>query len=250
MSRSHTRRLVGTAPAVLLILAGCSDPPTALAPAELPTALETELPLSAPMLQPSDLVHTEVVSEGEPTTNGPMLSTRGTDVAEIYNEVTRVGILYGNEAYAEGKHEYTGSVGRVDTNLHIEWEAKYLASASATRQRSDWLSLSVRKTVWAYARAQVDKTCGLRLTGNSMHRAWWSYFRITGTTTYGEAIRSSSADPFSQSPCGKKIDGNDPTGEYREGGGISCTYLITYDIDTGEVVDVDLLSCQSGGVLI
>lgn len=249
MSCSHPRPPAGMLALVSTLLAACSEPPST-APETLEGSAEAaDLGLLAPSLRPSDLVHVETIVLDAPDEEGALRVEGDEGPAQIFNPRTKVGFFAG-EAYAEGSHDYAGSASRIETTVSVDFQGAHVASYTAQRQQSEWLSTKLVKRIWVYAGVPIDKTCGLSVQGTSWHSAWWQIFQIKSAPTFGEVIDTSRGGPVSQDRCGKQITNGDPTGETSEASGISCTYLITYDKNTLEIYDVELLGCTTSGVLI
>ena len=250
MNRSRSLIWVGTLSAALAACAeeGPTTPSANAAPVR-------DLVLSAPVIVPEDLV---VVTIAGGAAGGPFLSDDSSlddgggggsegeedDGADIWDARTKVG-FYSDHAYAEGSHRYSGQVGRVETTAHVDFENAYLGSQTAIMQEYDWLTFRLTHFVTAYAQVNTDHTCGLGVQGRSLHAAWGEVFQIKGSPSWGRTEQTTSAGPVRQVNCGRTISGNDPTGTYTTEGGIVCMYLITYDIDTREVLRVELLSCST-----
>ena len=250
MSCSHARPRVGPLALVCTFLSACSESPgTAPEVAEEPPAFAADLSLLAPPLEQSDLVHVESVVLGGPNDRGAVRSSGSESMAQIMNARTKVGFLW-EEAYAEGSHDYTGTAGRVETTVNVDFEGQHVGTYTAIRQESSWLSTETTKHIFAYAGIPIDKTCGLSVTGYSTHSAWWQFFQIRSAPTYGEAVDSSRGGPVRQTSCSKTTtSGNPGGGDSQDGTGMTCTYLITYDRNTLEIYDVELLGCQTTGIL-
>lgn len=248
MSCSNARLIVG---AILIALAACADEgPTAVTAAAPPVA---DLAVAAPSLTPADLFRVSATTVGDPADAGPRLSEdKGDDEgsAEIRMARTVVGFFPG-EAYAQGSMRYTGQGGRVETTVQVAFMDQHMGSATAIEQRTDWLSFDVEKFMFAYASIRTDKTCGLSVMGDSVHSAWWEIFQVRSAPVFGKAVATSRAGPERQTTCQRKTSTTDPTGTYDSTPGLVCTYLITYDRDTHEILAVELLRCDaSHGPLI
>lgn len=246
---SHPRPRAGMLALVSTLLAACSEPPST-APESLEEPAEAaDLDLLAPSLRPSDLVRVESVVLDPPDDQGA-LRAEGDDLpAQILRPRTKVGFLW-DEAYAEGSHDYTGSASKIETTVSVDFEGAHVASYMAVRQEAEWLSTQVVKHLSVYAGVPVDKTCGLSVQGRSLHSAWWQFFQIKSAPTFGTVMATSRGGPVSQDRCGRQIANGDPTGGTRESSGMSCTYLITYDKNTLEIFNVELLGCTTSGVLM
>lgn len=208
--------------------------------------------VNAPVLTPEDLeASTFVVREADPDGSSPALTEEpdGEDsnrpLQQIFDPETRVGFESGY-AYALGRHDYIGNVGAVRTTAHVAHNNAYLGSQTSTNQDYtpfllDW---GQRKMIWTWARVYSDHECGLSVQGESKHQAWWQFYQGTGTAAWGKDIESTQASPESQA-CSRSTG---ETGSVTEtGGGMVCHYLITYYLDTGEIVSAELLYCTTSG---
>jgi hypothetical protein len=237
---------------LLLLLLGCSEEPTAPVRADLLPA--EDLSFTFAYLDPAALVDFEHTTL-EPTGPGPAASdTWGEDLpasASIRDARTMVG-LSGISAYAYGEHRYTGNKGRIETTVDAAFSGQHLGERTAIRQQSEIFLLDFGriKHIWAIARIYTDKQCGLEAHGRSSHSAWWEFYQGVAAPVWGEVVATSDAPPDRQEPCARRDSPYDPTGSYdSSGGGMTCTYLITYDLDTGQIYDVTLLFCSSGTLL-
>lgn len=238
MSRSRSRLLVGT-----IALFACGESPGSLEPGALPP---DDLAVAAPAITAQDLVRISVEAPGPAEPGAPARVEEDTEEASarIRNARTDVG-FYPGEAYAYGRHDFDGHVGRIETTVQVTFEDQHLGGGTAIQERSYWLSFEQTRQVSAYAAVRTDHTCGLAVQGRSMHAAWIQTVAITSAPIWGRAEETSGAGPLSQIACGRRIDNEDPTGTHTEANGIVCMYLITYDLDTLEVLRVELLSCTS-----
>jgi hypothetical protein len=168
---------------------------------------------------------------------------------QLFNVRTRTG-LETNDGYvfSYGLHDYIGNVGAVETTAHAVFDDKYLGSYTAERQ--DYtpflLDFGTVKSIWAFARVYTDKTCGLTALGDSKHSAWWQFFQGRSAPMWGVSTTYSQAEPSRQPACASTSTvwgggGDDSTT------GMICYVLITWDLETGEVVDRTVLACTGTG---
>ena len=246
MSRGRT-----SIPLLLVVagLTGCRDAPsTPLDPLAGPpvAALDVRLPaaaLRAPIAH--DTAHDPVLAKA-PT--APAEVGQPTDLTikpreQIFNARTEAGFKPGF-AYAFGTHDYQGNLGRVVTTATASHRDRLLGSQTAETQ--EYFPFLVDggfiKKVWTWAKIFTDYTCGVTVSGSSVHSAWWQFFQGRSAPIWGTATKTTQAAPVSQPGCGN-------TGGYESandmGGGLICYYWITYDLDTGEVVDAKLIACSN-----
>jgi len=199
----------------------------------------------------------------EVPSNGParMLENEGstvpdTDVAAtIFNARTNVGFRP-TYAFANGRHSYTGNVGRVETVARVSFEGTQIGSQPSVEEQvvPYLLDFGRIKEIVTEAYVFVDQQCGLRVDGDSEHSASWQWFLGGPVSGWGGATRTSQAFPPVDQPACEEEPTPDPgyNGGTGSGGGggsswISCWYLVTYDPYTGEVYDADLLFCDEVG---
>lgn len=236
---------------LILLLLGCGDDPTA--PVAAPAQMPEDLAFTFAEVDPDRLVSYEHVVM-QPPTDAPALSEEwGEELpasSSVMDARTVVGIgSYG--AYAYGLHRYTGNVGRVETTLEVAVEDRHLGSRTGVRQQSGLFLLDFGriKDIIVHVRLYTDRPCGLEAHAQSRHSAWWEFYQGTGADSWGRTAVSSQAAPARSGPCGHRWDSEDPTGSYDEREGYSCTYLITYDLDTGQIYDAELLYCTRGTLM-
>ena len=232
---------------LILVLLACSEEPTA--PGGIDLSSSQDLAFTFTHVDPALLIDSEHVTL-EPTAVGPAMADEWGETlpasASIRDARTTVGFA-GSHAYAYGEHRYTGNKGRIETTVEAAFMDQHLGQRRAVRQQSGLFLFDggTLKHIFVIARLYTDEQCGLDVHGRSMHSAWWEFFQGTGAPEWGDVHASSAANPYQQPRCGRRSSRSDPTGSYQEGDGLSCTYLITYDLDTGEIYDVSLLYCGS-----
>jgi hypothetical protein len=242
MSHSRARLLVGT---VYLTLVACGE----AAPTDVGDFDEGafDLPILAPSLTREDLTLTSIRAPRD-SSAAPLLVTEIEDdaVASILSARTKVGYFY-DEAFAEGSQTYTGTSGSVETTAEVLFENMHLGSQTAHAAASEVLSFKLTKFLFAYAPVRTDKRCGLSVSGRSQHSAWWELFQGTSAPAFGRAVTSTYGGPAEQPSCGHRIQVGDGGGRIDTERGITCTYLLTYDRTTGEVLRAERLFCSTTG---
>lgn len=256
MSRS---RLFPAALVATLAAAGCADEPaTAVATADLEEA--AHLVLLFPELTSESAPPTEV-REVEPTTGPARAFSDDPDepsidedaVGEILSARTDVGFT-ATYAFSMGRHSYTGNVGAVSTQATVSFDGQVLGTSPASQQNHtpylfDWGAV---KSIWAEAYVFIDQNCGLRVDGQSEHRAWWEWFMAGPVPKWGEAKATTQAFPPAEQLSCEEVPVDDRggfgggTGESGSEGSdsVTCWYWVTYDPQTGEVYDWSFLFCE------
>lgn len=230
---------------------GCTDSGlTSPAPAEtsIDWADPPSLALRAPTISRDDLSNHEVVGTlGDAPDAAAIIDKDGHSyvrpIQQIFNANTRVYFKPGY-AGALGQHEYIGNVGGIETNAYVTYQSQDLGSQLSLRdQYTPFLADFGRvKTIYTEARVYTEHTCGLTVRGTSYHRAQWQFFTGTGSPMWGSARRTSQSSPAANGAC-TSGGTRQRTGTESRGGGLVCHYLITYEIATGVIVDVERLRC-------
>lgn len=232
----------------LLSAVGCDQPATT-APS-VTDAVES-LALNAPVLTSADLVATRKTAVVQtPETNPARVSGDNLDMSrplqQIFNERTSVAFEPGY-VRGFGTHQYIGNVGAVSTTTQVTFQNQHLGSQAAEAQ--DYtpflFDFGSVKRIWVSAKVFTDHECGLTGHASSQHSASWQFFQGTGAPLWGKSGEPSQADPKSQGGCSSGTGTGFGT-QYAPAGMV-CTYLITYELDTGIIVDAELLYCTSSG---
>ena len=261
MSRA---RSIGAPLLTALLVTACAEPPT--------TAVEfdgystsADLHFSVPALGAEQLVATQPVSadtdrvpevagparagefvegefvDGEEPSGPEDVADYLDEVGSVYDRRTYVGFgpTYG---YSWGEHRYQGNKGRVTTTATISLDGQQLGSQTAVSEDYGLFLIDGPqvKYIATIARAYTDQGCGLQVSGASQHEAWWEWFMGFGVATWGVVRVDSDTSPESQDPC-------EPVEAAVAGGpsGLAtvCWFSIDYDLETGEIVSVELLFC-------
>lgn len=166
-------------------------------------------------------------------------------MANIYDPRTGASFPPG-QAQVVGSHQFTGNVSTIDVTANLAFLDKPLAEVQAHAMKSEGLVYGLEKsTLLGVARIYTDKECGLELNGSSKHMAKWETL-TPGTITWGEVRLGTQAEPARKPDCEKEITDGDGAG-ISSPDGMICYYLITYDLETGEIYDAELITCDSGG---
>lgn len=246
MSRIESTLLCALA---VMFGAGCQgDLPSA---PDVPVQSVGPLDLVAPLFDPNSLVRVERQGR-EP---GALdRAPEGIDVrdvtfsASIISPATTAHFGDGYAA-ATGRHHYTGNVGRIVTEAVVAFMDQSLGEARAERQQYGefLLDFGTTKFIWVSAHVASDKLCGLSVYGDSQHYASWEFNQFNRVQRFGEVIEHTRAPLAKQRACTTRTD------TYPAGGGTVggdryhyCTYLITYDLDTGQIYRRELLFCTAG----
>lgn len=238
MFRSRARRIVGAFLPILLV-AACDPPPTGV-----DEEVVEDLVLSAAVVDAATLERSTREIVEAPDGELPLLSPPPSASTEIYLAHTYIGSTP-REVYARGLMFFVGHAGSMTTRLRVLWEDALLGSNTARAEMSNPFAFSLSKKLESEAVVYTDHLCGLSAMADSDHRAWWEIFQGRASPKWGYSGMSTVARPLRQPDCQKYTTNRDPTGRYRSSGGIVCTYLITYDLDTLVIVDVKLLYCQT-----
>lgn len=236
---------------LVALVTGCDATPTAMNEQSV-EPLDFFVPPVAPDVL-ADFAYDTL--SAEPAPDGPdepaLIDGVPRPLQQIFSAQTRVGYDHGY-AWALGSHRYIGNVASIATTAHVAYGSAHLGSQTANKQ--DYmpflLDFGTVKFIWVQPKVYTDHDCGLSVQGNSDHRAWWQFYQGRSTAEWGTARRTSQAAPVAQGACAQSgtsqahISETQPTG-------IVCYYLVTYDMNTMEVLRVDFLYCTgSGGVLM
>jgi hypothetical protein len=238
----------------MLVVAACADAPTT-GPLVPEDDLLSGLDLMVPALGPETGVvwSTEGVDALVEASDGPLaaeaqkaISPWGNEASAIYDARTIAGFEPGG-AWAMGEHRYQGNKGRVDTEVTAVFDGTEIGSQSAYRLAdwSFWLDFGWVKHISAIAHFYTNHECGLTTWGNSNHEAWWEAVPGANIATFGKIGVSTSSQPEHQPGCAPPSGGGGGGGGAIEGA--YCWVSIWYDIETGEVLEYDILFCEMGG---
>jgi len=168
-------------------------------------------------------------------------------IQQIFNATTRAYVEPGYAA-ALGLHDYIGNVGRIQTTAYVTHLGQEVGSQLSLRDKFNpfLADFGQVKKIFTEARVYTDYTCGLAVRGTSYHQAEWQFFTGTGVPKWGTSQRTTQAAPASGPECTSSGTGQRRGTETRSGG-VVCHYLITYELDTGIIVNVERLQCVSSG---
>lgn len=242
--------------AALLLAAGCAEDslPTAPTP-DLDQPVDLDLrwpaftesdraPKEAFRLEPERRA-VGVLSEGDPNEEPPTS-------AQIILPITEVGFQQ-TFAFSKARHRYTGNVGSVRTEAVVTFDGQVIGRQPAQRQDATpfLLDLGRQKSIVTEAYVFIDQDCGLTVNGSSDHEAKWQWFLGGQAPNWGSASMSSQAfPPAVQPPCEEQPQPNEGGGSGGGGSGgrsVTCWFSVTYDQNTGEVLELDLLYCDEVG---
>lgn len=235
--------------ALAVALAGCAEE-TPVSP--VASAVDEGPPLvRAPLLTQSDLDKSNFRVLGAPAADpGPARAEfdeqGGRPIQQIFGPSTRADFGTGF-ASSIGAHRYIGNVGAVSTTASLSFQGQHVASRTSNQQDYtpfllDWGSV---KRVVTWIKIPSDHECGLSVEGQSDHRAWWQFFQGRGVAAWGVTRTTTQEGPTRQGACANPTGQTEDTRQSE--GGLVCTYLITFDLETGEIVNAELLFCHSGG---
>lgn len=202
------------------------------------------------------LIHTEVGGGTSADTPAAVLSEQDDPeevtpdydaVAKIVSASTRVGFNPGY-AYSAARQRYTGNHGEIETAATVTYAGRIIGIQPASRENTVpyLLDFGNEKTIWVDAYVFTDQQCGLEVDGSSFHSASWQWFLGT-VANWGEDSETTQAfPPVAQDSCEEEVFIDEGTGSAGpEGDGlVTCWYLVTYDLNTGEVIDAEFLYCD------
>ncbi len=234
-------------PTILFALAllGCEESE----PSPLEAWTDGTVAIAAPRLRQADLVQstfvvdsTEQVSAGGPAKADDPLSYA---FQGVYRWKSRAHIG-ADFASLVSEHEYNSNYGRIESTLHVTMGGAHAATQDAEIQQyvPGFLQLGLVRPILLENYLFIDAGCGFSARGSATHRAWWGLYQARGAPTWGGVSRSSTARPVS-GKCNRREGRR--TGTVQESGGFVCTALITYDLDTLEVTNIEVISCSTGG---
>jgi hypothetical protein len=250
---SRTRGIGVLVPAVLL-LAACVEPtaPHALAAVTEPAEdLALTLPSAAAIARERQ-ARSDTVIGTVPVhpLDAQGLAASSTEVAQIWDAKT-VPYWGADFGAARGSHRYRSNMGRITTTAHLSFNGLYIGSSEPTRKQQSGSFLiegPFEHYIEVTAFVNSTRTCGQMLEGRSEHEAWYETVNAATNTvsSWGLAIMSSKGE-LRQASCAKVRGDYDPTGAHTPSPGMVCHYLITYDLKTFQVYDVQLLYCEAVG---
>ncbi|MEM7417547.1 MAG: hypothetical protein AAF389_18805 [Gemmatimonadota bacterium] len=225
------------------LLVGCHDVGPTTPTLERSAAVH---PIRAPRISESDLVRTRHVRTTPASASATRQEVQVHDPFEYIFDPESHAQVTDDYAIMTSSHDYNTNYSSIESTLNVAKGDKQVGSQTLLEQRSIFFPFhfGLTRTLRLNNRASVDRACGFSASGRASHKAWWGLLGSKGLVTWGLRVTPSVA-LAARGGC----EGATGTrgGTTREGGGIVCTVLITYDLDTLEVVNVDVLSCSSGG---
>ena len=246
MNLSPLRTRLRAGPFCLILLgASACDPSESLGPR---SEIATPRPIEAPRIDQSNFIRSaSVVDSSGPATSstGQLLDDMGDYPFQgVYDWKSSAAVLR-DFASIVSEHEYNTNYGRIESVLHVTRGDRHLLSQNAEIQQyvPAFFQLGIKRPILLENLAFLDAGCGVTARGNATHSAWWGLYQGRGAPTWGAVSRSSSAAPAS----GRCERTGVRSGTVHEDGGIVCSVLITYDLDTFEIVGMEVISCSTGG---
>lgn len=256
---SPVRRIIPIA--VVLAAAACDDA-TSTAPALTGLGERVDLDLVLPRVTRDMLVTGEsrVYETLGPDNPARVLAEHEAEypgqeevlsVAGIWN--ARTGLkFWGSRLEAWGEHDYVANKGKIEVTASLWRDGVSLGSQSNFSEETYpfvpwWHHIGVVTSI------DTDVACGLSGDARSQHGAWWEAALGTGPSTFGAGWVSSWASNVRQDPCPPPTNTTTNTGGGGGGGGVpgggsyTCYIWWRYDMDTGDVLDAQLLYCTEGG---
>lgn len=203
--------------------------------------------LGAPVIGPEDLVRRSFTpltpaADG----NGPQASDVGNDfnirpVQQVWGEHSSASFR-DKEFRLLARHSYIGNIGQIRSTANVSLDGMHFASQSSEGQEYTPFILDFGRTKRMFHETIVHLTgtCGFSGGGTSQHKAWWQFYQGRSAPEWGVVTESSSAK-LAYGPCDRET--GERGGTINEDGGRVCTVLITYDIHTNEILDVEVLTC-------
>lgn len=239
---------------VMLALLAASTLAAACSPDSPASPVESSFE-TAPLVHPPALTQADFATRGtvqlvpDPLADGPATAEFDDEglnrpLAQIF-EARTTGDFQEGFAGAYGTHKYIGNVGAITTTAHVSYNGQHLGSQEGSQQQYTpfLIDFGRVKRIDVFPKIYTDHKCGLVAQGSSQHRASWQFYQATSVQNWGVARAFTQAKPYSQGACSERTGGFES--ENAKPGGIVCTYWITYDLGTGEIVDAELLFCSS-----
>lgn len=173
-------------------------------------------------------------------------------VAKIVSASTWVG-FNPTYAFSSARQRYTGNHGEISTTATLTYSGSVIGVQPASRESTVpyLLDFGNEKTLWVDAYVFTNQGCGLKIDGSSSHSASWQWF-LGAVANWGEDSETTQAfPPVEQPPCSEETpvdDGGNGGGAEGSGGGganlMTCWYLVTFDLGSGDVTDAQFLYCD------
>ena len=172
--------------------------------------------------------------------------------SKIISALTWVG-FQSNYAFSSARQRYTGNHGEISTTATVTYDSQVIGSQPMSRESTTpyLLDGGREKTLWIDAYVFTDQKCGLKVDGSSRHVAEWQWF-LGAVSNWGTDLLTTQAfPPVEQPPCEEQVvtdatnSGAGLEGDTNDGGGlVTCWYLVTFDLSTGEVLEAQFLYCD------
>ncbi|MEJ2203110.1 MAG: hypothetical protein P8170_03275 [Gemmatimonadota bacterium] len=155
-------------------------------------------------------------------------------------------VAYGR-AGNQAKTTFTGNRIKVDVYTTVTFLAEPLVTEFLQTTQDSYFWPQTEKRHDAFSQIAIEGSCGHTASGRAQHVVWIDY----GPYEWGETERPSNGKPYSQRDC--ETD-DAPVDDPRTGSGgdepppgeiYTCWYRYTYDIYTGEVLEFELLYCET-----
>lgn len=217
-------------------------------PLPLASAPTDVVEIQAPALRQSDLVRSTFVVDSTSVSDADAPAAASDPTVYPFQGVYSWGSTasIGNDyASLVSKHKYNSNYARIESTLHVTRGDAHAASQDAEIQQyvPAFFQFGLMRDVLLENYLYIDAGCGYKARGNATHSAWWGLYQGRGAPTWGAVTRSSTAYPATGQCSGRR---GTRTGTVNEPGGFVCSVLITYDLDTLEVVSMDVISCSTG----
>lgn len=211
--------------------------------------------LGAPVIDADDLVlRSDTVLPLDPASRGPQPSDVGGDIdmrplQQVFSPRSHA-IFQRDALYYSGQHSYIGNLSRIESTANVMDDDRHYTSQTVARQQYTPFAFDFGRTkqITLDGVIAMETTCGFSARVNSQHSAWWQFFQGRGAPLWGKSEMPSFSS-LVRGVCDRETGERNGTRE--EPGGRVCSVLITYDLDTGEILGVQILSCYNvgGGLL-
>lgn len=229
---------------ILGTLAAC-EPGTSTGPSGVETPIDHAL--SAPLIDAADLVHrTSVTRTPPPGPGGPQASDVGDDftirpLQQVTGEHTSASFRE-KEFRLLARHSYIGNVGVITSTANVTLDGMHFTSqVSESQEYTPFIIDFGRvKRMFHETIVHLPGTCGFSGGGSSQHKAWWQFYQGRSAPEWG-VVNEPSYAKLAYGPCERAT--GERGGTMTDEGGRVCTVLITYDLNTNEILNVEVLTC-------
>lgn len=149
------------------------------------------------------------------------------------------------EAWAE--HKYRGNKGRVEVTAFMREGGVAIGNRTGFEEGwHSWLSPFAHHVI-ANSIINLEKDCGLTADAQGKHEAWWEIAPGSGPSVFGKVGFSTTSGLASQPACPPTPTGGGGGGDGMSGDAAMCYIWLEYDLDSGEILDWQVIYCSGGG---